>query len=198
MYATIVVKLHHMKRCKKDLHDYTGNRCKECKKLSNAAWYKDNAEKYKIKTKQWQQNNKEKCRNYSKKWNENNKEKQNLYYKQWAIENPDYRKNRRKSDPQFAMAERLRSRVTQFFKYNKNKKTQELLGCSFNMFISHLEGQFLSGMCWENRHLWEIDHIIPLSSAKDIVEMEKLCHYTNLRPLWVKDNRVKSNKILYV
>jgi hypothetical protein len=42
---------------------------------------------------------------------------------------------------------------------------------------------------------WHIDHIIPLS-AKTEEEIIKLCHYTNLQPLWAEENRAKSNKIL--
>lgn len=43
---------------------------------------------------------------------------------------------------------------------------------------------------------WYIDHIIPLSSANNEDEVYKLCHHTNLQPLWDKDNLKKSNKIL--
>ena len=37
---------------------------------------------------------------------------------------------------------------------------------------------------------FEIDHIIPLASV-DLTDREqflKVCHYTNLRPLWMLDN----------
>ena len=60
----------------------------------------------------------------------------------------------------------------------------------------HLELQFVDGMSWDNRSEWHIDHIIPLSSAKTDEEIYKLCHYTNLQPLWAEDNLKKSNKIL--
>ena len=43
---------------------------------------------------------------------------------------------------------------------------------------------------------WHIDHIIPISLAKDENEMVKLNHYTNLQPLWEIDNLMKSNKII--
>jgi hypothetical protein len=51
-------------------------------------------------------------------------------------------------------------------------------------------------MNWENKNKWEIDHIIPISIARNEEEIIKLNHYSNLRPLWRKDNRDKSNKIL--
>ncbi len=50
---------------------------------------------------------------------------------------------------------------------------------------------------WNNRGLyngelnygWDIDHIIPLSSAKTEEEMILLNHYSNLQPLCSKINR---------
>ena len=56
--------------------------------------------------------------------------------------------------------------------------------------------KFTTGMSWENRNEWHIDHKIPLSSAKTEEEIYELCHYTNLQPLWAFDNLSKGNKIL--
>jgi hypothetical protein len=50
-------------------------------------------------------------------------------------------------------------------------------------------------MSWENRSEWHIDHIVPLSSAKSEAEIIFLNHYSNLQPLWAKDNIQKSNKM---
>ena len=52
-------------------------------------------------------------------------------------------------------------------------------------------------MTWENRGLyngefnygWDIDHIIPTSSANTIEEIYRLNHYSNLKPLCSKVNR---------
>jgi hypothetical protein len=51
-------------------------------------------------------------------------------------------------------------------------------------------------MTWDNRSEWHLDHIIPLSSAKTEEELYKLCHYTNLQPLWAVENMKKGNKIV--
>jgi len=73
-----------------------------------------------------------------------------------------------------------------------------------------LEKQFESWMNWNNKgnpkdgkfeinKTWDIDHIIPLSSATTEEELIKLNHYTNLRPLcsyynrWIKKHHLEEN-----
>lgn len=57
-------------------------------------------------------------------------------------------------------------------------------------------------MSWENQGKyngelnfgWDIDHIIPISSAKSEEDILNLNHYTNLQPLCSKVNRdIKKN-----
>jgi hypothetical protein len=50
-------------------------------------------------------------------------------------------------------------------------------------------------MSWENRDKWHIDHIMPLATATSQEELEKLCHWTNLKPLWAIDNLKKKKKV---
>jgi len=50
-------------------------------------------------------------------------------------------------------------------------------------------------MSWDNYGEWHIDHIIPLCSATTVEELEKLCHYTNLQPLWAEENLFKGGKM---
>ena len=91
----------------------------------------------------------------------------------------------------------LRSRAYSAIKgKSKSKHTIELLGCSVEELKIHLEKQFVKDMNWQNYGQWHIDHIKPCSSF-DLTdpEQQKLCfHYSNLQPLWAKDNIKKSNK----
>lgn len=95
----------------------------------------------------------------------------------------------------------LRNRMKIFFKtknVNINKKIFEIVGCTPNELKIHIESQFKEGMCWENHKQdgWHIDHIIPLSSAETEEEINGLCHFTNLQPLWSTENYKKGKKIL--
>jgi hypothetical protein len=43
---------------------------------------------------------------------------------------------------------------------------------------------------------WDIDHIIPITTAKTEDDVYRLNHYTNLQPLWAEDNMKKGDKLL--
>jgi len=74
-----------------------------------------------------------------------------------------------------------------------------LVGCTPKELAAHLESKFLPGMTWGNRTVngWHIDHVIPVSKfdLSDPVQQEAAFHYTNLQPMWAKDNRAKSNRV---
>jgi hypothetical protein len=106
---------------------------------------------------------------------------------------------RLKTDLQFRLANRLRGRLNKALKNNyKSGSAVGDLGCSVKDLKNHLESKFQPGMKWENYGKWHIDHIIPLSSfnLEDREQLLKACHYTNLQPLWAKDNLEKGAKII--
>jgi hypothetical protein len=153
--------------------------CKECEKKRFKLYRIENKEKLKEKYKK----DKEKNPDYIKDW-----------YKKNPKYNSEYEKKRRSIDPLFYLRKKVRNRLRDYIK-SKKKKTIEYLGCSFEELKFHLEEKFKDGMNWGNRNEWHIDHIIPLSSANTEEELLKLCHYTNLQPLWAEDNLKKGNKI---
>ena len=112
-----------------------------------------------------------------------------------------YYHRRIKKDPDFKLAIAMRNRLRSYLRtkgLNKNNETMELVGCSKKFLREHLEKQFKPGMNWSNHSLrgWHIDHIRPLSKF-DFThpeELKKACHYSNLQPLWSKENLKKFNK----
>ena len=79
-----------------------------------------------------------------------------------------------------------------------DSETSELLGCNYVNYMVHLSKQFDKKMSFENKKLWEVDHICPISKAMTIDEIKVLSKFTNLRPLWKSHNRKKSSKDLYL
>jgi hypothetical protein len=77
----------------------------------------------------------------------------------------------------------------------KQSRSIEYLGCSIEELWIHLESMFQEGMTRENYGEWHVDHIRPLSSWDFEIETEcklrEAWHYTNLQPLWAKDNLSK-------
>lgn len=157
-------------------------------------YYNSNKHKVEVKVKVYRDKNILKERERAKKYYYNNKNKKLLY-------NKIYCKNRYKKDVAFKLRKNLRSRLRTMI--DKNQKTGNAvrdLGCSIPEFKIYLESKFQQGMSWDNHGVygWHIDHIKPLASF-DLTDRNQLlqaCHYTNLQPLWAKDNIVKSDKII--
>ena len=154
---------------------------------SNKDYKVKNKESIKQKRKIRDKINNVKLSEYRKKYSQQNKDKINDWYKF------EYQKN-----ILYRIGKMVRSRIFNYVNKNNNKtyKTFDIVGCSPEFVKEHLEKQFIEGMTWENQGKWHIDHIIPLSSAKTEEEVYKLCHYTNLQPLWAEDNLKKGSKIL--
>ena len=76
----------------------------------------------------------------------------------------------------------------------KSKNTSQFLGYSAADLAAHLERQFVSGMSWDNRDQWHVDHIVPISTAKTLDDVIALNQLSNLRPIWKTDNLKKGAK----
>tara|TARA_R100000008_G_C3489737_1_gene118097 strand:+ start:58 stop:660 length:603 start_codon:yes stop_codon:yes gene_type:complete len=110
-------------------------------------------------------------------------------------------RNRRNTNQEYRLMDNLRGRLNSALRKRnvvKLETTMKLVGCSMPELIKHLENQFKSGMSWENREKWHIDHIIPCVSfdLSKLEEQRKCFHYTNLQPLWAHENYRKGSKII--
>lgn len=103
----------------------------------------------------------------------------------------------RKLNPQVSIRDSLRRRLNNALK-NKQKSGSAIkdLGCTIVEFMIHIESKFQLGMSWDNYGKWHIDHIKPLSKfdLTKRAELLEACHYSNLQPLWAKDNLSKGSK----
>lgn len=157
--------------------------CKTCYRIE---WTSFNAESLKQYRRQYRHENKEKIKKSIDDWRANNKEHINSYYAE------------KRKDPHYRLTHNLRSRLYDFLKGKiKHKRTLELTGCSKDELVVHLENQFLPGMTWDNYgHKWVVDHIVPLCSVniENKEELEKACHFSNLRPIWYDLNSSKATQ----
>jgi hypothetical protein len=142
---------------------------------------------------------------HQKKYNEKNILNKREYSKNYYHDNKNkinsYRENRKKTDPIYKLRTGMSVRLNLFLKtknLKKNNTTFSIIGCSPEELKKYIENLFTENMTWDNHGLfgWHIDHKIPLSSATTEEEIYKLCHYTNLQPLWSKDNLSKGKRIL--
>ena len=177
------------KSCRKQYSELNYYRFKERNSNYKKKVRKTNPEKFAEREKIYRINNPDKVKLRRKTYYENNKEKQFKYVRE-----------RIKTDPVFKLGNNMRRRISIFLSLNgitKKNKTFDIVGCSPQFLKEYLEQKFTEGMSWDlmGQHI-HIDHIIPLSSANTEEEVYKLCHYTNLQPLWAEDNLKKGSKIL--
>jgi len=107
-------------------------------------------------------------------------------------------RNRRRADHAFRLRHVLAKRIWAALQpgIKKSMRTRQLLGCTPAEFKAWIEDLFLPGMRWQNRSLWHIDHIKPVSSFDLTTESGQRAafHYSNFRPLWARDNLKKGAK----
>lgn len=168
-----------------------GSPCKECGRKLSREWIKESnythpdPERNRKNQEEWRNNNRERIKDWY------NKNRESIVKKQSRRMMEQYH-----NDPVYRLKSLLRSLVYRALKQNKiGKRTEEVLGCTFEQAKHHLEKQFSKGMSWDNTSEWEIDHIVPLSFAQTEEEAIMLSHYSNLQPLWMVENRRKRDRI---
>ena len=108
-------------------------------------------------------------------------------------------KNKALNDMIYRLKQNQKSYLHQQLKNSNLKKinsTNEYIGCNINQLKSWLESQFESDMNWINKS-WQLDHIIPVSlfNLENDLERKIAFNWTNIQPLYKKDNLQKYNNI---
>jgi hypothetical protein len=175
--------------------------CRQCKSEADRALYLRNRERRKKQAASYYENNRAEILSARSA----NKELNAKKLKEWQLKNKEhirayanqYSKRKLKEDPIYLLKRRLRNRLGDILRnrgWKKSSSLTESIGCTYEVLKSHIESLFKLGMSWDNYGEWEIDHSIPLASAKTPEEILKLNHYTNLQPMWAKENRIKGSK----
>ena len=160
--------------------------------LERSAEYREkNRAKIRLRGAKYYSQNREKLIQKQADYQRRNAQKRNAYSKQYV-------KNKRQNDKLYALRTNIRSRFKfELAKRGESKwiKANDYLGCSWLELREYLESQFTDGMTWDNYGEWHVDHIVPLAIAENRAQLIKLCHHTNLRPLWAFDNISKGAKL---
>lgn len=116
--------------------------------------------------------------------------------------------DRLKTDIEYALNSRIRSRIHGKLKNYKNSNSFSVTGSikdlpyNAKQLKAHLQKKFKPGMTWENFLNAEIhiDHIRPLSSfsykSPSDPQFKQAWSLSNLQPLWAKDNLRKGAKLV--
>lgn len=177
------------------------------KKESDKKSYAKHKEKRKISTKLYREKNADVVKKRGLLYREKTKKQKSDYDKKYRQKNKEkiYNNNKQKyeTNPVFKLRCIVANLIRQTIKnkgFTKNKKTQEIIGCTFLEFKIHIESLMKPWMTWDNYgspkdnvilqdKTWDIDHIIPMKTAKTEDEVLKLNHYTNLQPMCSFENR---------
>lgn len=151
-----------------------------------------NKERMDVQTRRYNRSHREQINAKQRKYRKDNKDKFKRYY---LTNGKKRHKERFKTDPNYKITFSLRGRLYNVLKSKNIKQTAptlELIGCNMNHLRAHIESQFAPGMSWKNYsyNTWHIDHIKPCNTfdLTDPAQQRQCFHYTNLRPLWAKDN----------
>lgn len=202
---------HFIENNKDYFKEYAQNN-KESLKEYRKKYDLENSDEIKTARKEYRIKNDDKIKKYQKEYRFKNKEKLKILKKEYYNKsgkykkrdrkeyNKNYQKNRKEIDKLFKISSNIRTLISRSIKY-KNEKSENIIGMKFEDFKLYLESKFKVWMSWENYGLyngelnygWDIDHIIPISTAKNEEEILLLNH-TNLQPLCSKVNRdIKKN-----
>ncbi len=176
-------------------------RCKPCAKIHNKEYYEANKVKVLAKNAEYR---KEKAEEISAQRAEYRsrpeiKEHTKLKNKEHLPARKLRIKERRKTDYKFRLTEIIRCKYHRMIR-GSSISYSETVGCDMETLQDWLEFQFDDNMTWENMGTyWEVDHILPINGfdfdETNIREQHICYNWSNLQPLFKKENRSKSDNL---
>jgi hypothetical protein len=183
--------------------------CKSCVAKYKEIYYNENKDELRAINKEYGKSHRrqqyERNKKYNKKYPDKVRLASNARKQRDYVKHPDkykvWRNNYLNNHPEAKLAQTIRVRLRQAIKSNqKLGSAVKDLGCSIQELRQYLELKFQPGMSWDNHSIngWHIDHVTPLSHFDLINDKDQFLqavHYTNLQPLWAKDNLKKASKL---
>lgn len=176
-------------------------------KLSQKKYNQANKEKIREKNRKWNNANKKRKKELGRRWREDNEERVRELSLRWQKNNPEKAKEanrkavkKRDNTPKGILNKCIRNGIIKSLNNgSKNGRSWELLvGYTAEELKKHIEKQFKDGMTWENKHLWQIDHILPISifnyKKPEDEDFKRCWALKNLQPLWSEENNKKKAK----
>lgn len=200
-------EFNKMSRSKDGLYHW----CKSCYKKWAAEYYIRNKERLQEQHRKYHLEHLEEMRQKSreyyyseegakkrKEYEEKSKEKIKEYRKENREKITEKRIERLHNDPLFRRKEQIRCNIRDAFrakKHNKKSKTAEIVGCDLYFFKEYLLGTWGKryGKAWQGEP-YQFHHIVPLSTAKTIEDVERLNHYTNIELVSPEDHMEEHSK----
>ena len=180
-----------MSNCIKDLYDYDlVKKCSKCGIIKlNSNFYKDITKNDGYRpscircTNQYYYDNQNRILYNNKTYRKNHRSKINAY-----------ERDKRKSDSNFKLNCSIRQKTNYAFK-SPNNKMNLLIGCTSDHLRKWIIYQLYGSMTLENYGtIWCLDHCIPLKRTNEN-DLYKYTNWINLRPMYIRDNIIKSDKI---
>lgn len=173
--------------------------CVECEREHQKKWRENPDNKHKIAG--YYKKNKEKLVNYASQYQKDNAERTARNLAKRRKENPEYFKARDKAwrdenQEQLEIRKPLNTLLNSMSDTSISWAENEL-GYTKGELFCHISDRFESGMSWDERSKWHVDHVIPVSLfvANGILDVKMINSLANLQPLWAADNVRKSNKV---
>jgi hypothetical protein len=161
------------------------NCCKECNREACKLYKANNRQKIAEYNKEYKQEHKEELSDYNAAYHQEHKER---VYERHAVNVRKY-KEKKKTDDNFKQMENIRKTIRTFTK--GETKTNKYIGCSRDFLLKWVEYHDPSyTLDTYGLNGWCLDHVLPCIKFK-VEEADKCFHWSNTRPLTIKENSKK-------